>query len=69
MNGFQTQSGTLSDQHYILQSKEIIVFEMVTTNKSEIEYESIMNTKFLNIYGVTIIVSGFGGNRVEIHMV
>ncbi len=42
---------------------------MVTTNKSEIEYESIMNTKFLNIYGVTIIVSGFGGNRVEIHMV
>lgn len=57
MNGFQTQSGTLSDQHYLLQNKEIIVFEMVATNKSEIEYEPIMNTKFLNIHGVTKVGS------------
>ena len=53
MNGFQTQSVTLSDQHYILQSKEIIVFEMVTANKSEIEYKPIMIRNFSNISSVT----------------
>jgi hypothetical protein len=47
------QSGTLSDQHYIRQSKEIIVFEMVTANRSEIEYKPITTRNFSNIFGVT----------------